>query len=184
MSRYLAWSRSEHREATRVGLTLLAGPVFLGLLPILVAGIGPRLDRRLRLPRLRTRSVGRVVGGPLAVAGFSLGVWSVVVQLGRGRGTPLPVMPTQELLTDGPFRYCRNPMTLGTILAYGGLALAARTTAGLAIVLLLATSLLVYLKRLEEGELAERFGDAYLAYRRETPFIVPRLSSRSHRDEP
>ncbi len=183
MSRYLAWTRSAHSEATRVGLTLLAGPAFLGLLPILIAGMGPRLDRRLKLPRPRTGSVGRLVGGPLAVAGFSLGIWSVVVQVDRGRGTPLPVMPTQELLTDGPFRYCRNPMTLGTVLAYLGLALAARTTAGLAIVLSVATSLLVYLKRLEEGELAERFGEPYLAYRRETPFIVPRLWRGSHRDE-
>ena len=129
-----------------------------------------------------------VLGGLLAVLGFSLGFWSVNTQLTRGRGTPLPVMPTQELLTDGPFRYCRNPMTLGAILAYLGIALAARTIAGTAVVLALATSLLVYLKRLEEGELAERFGEAYLAYRRATPFIVPRLPglrlSRTRRAQP
>ena len=90
----------------------------------------------------------------------------------------MPVLPTQELLTDGPYRYCRNPMTLGAILAYAGLAMAARTTAGTALVLALAATLLTYLKRLEEGELAERFGEAYVAYRRETPFIIPRLPSR------
>ena len=96
-------------------------------------------------------------------------------QLSRGRGTPLPVMPTQELLTEGPFGYCRNPMTLGTILAYLGMAVAVGTTAGTALVLSLAASLLAYLNRLEEGELAERFGEPYLAYKRETPFIIPRL---------
>ena len=68
-------------------------------------------------------------------------------------------MPTQVLLTDGPFRYCRNPMTLGTILAYLGMAVAVGTKAGTVLVLSLAASLLVYLKRLEEGELAERFGE-------------------------
>ena len=66
-------------------------------------------------------------------------------------------------------------MTLGTILAYLGMAIAARTTAGTLMVLSLAASLLLYLRRLEEGELAERFGEAYLAYKRETPFIIPRL---------
>ena len=90
----------------------------------------------------------------------------------------MPVMPTQELLTEGPFRWCRNPMTLGTILAYLGIAVAARTVAGTVLVLSLAASLLVYLKRFEERELAERFGDAYLAYKRETPFIIPRLPRR------
>ena len=114
----------------------------------------------------------------MTVLGFSLGFRSVDAQLTRGRGTPLPVMPTQELLTDGPFRYCRNPMTLGAILAYLGIAVTARTPAGIAFVFSFATSLLVYLKRLEEAELAERFGEAYLAYTRETPFIIPRVPGR------
>lgn len=172
-SRYVTWARTEHSEATRIRTTALAGPVFLGVLPWLVAGVGPRLDRRLGLPPLGIGGANRVLGGLLTVLGFSLGFWSVVTQLTRGRGTPLPVMPTQELLTEGPFRYCRNPMTLGAILAYLGMAVAARTTAGMGFVLALAASLLVYLKRLEEGELAERFGAAYLAYKREAPFIIP-----------
>ena len=178
MSSYARWAQREHSDATRIAITLLAGPVFLGLLPFLVAGVGPRLDRRLGLRSLRIGGVHRVVGGLLTVLGFSLGLWSVITQLDRGRGTPLPVMPTQELLTEGPFRYCRNPMTLGTILAYLGVAVAARTIAGTALVLSLAASLLVYLKRLEEAELTERFGDAYLAYKREVPFIIPRLARR------
>jgi protein-S-isoprenylcysteine O-methyltransferase Ste14 len=35
--------------------------------------------------------------------------------------------------------------------------------------------LILYLKRIEEKELAERFGDAYLAHKREVPFIIPKL---------
>lgn len=68
-------------------------------------------------------------------------------------------------------------MTLGAILAYLGIAVAARTVAGTVLVLSFAASLLVYLKRFEEGELAERFGDDYLAYKRRTPFIIPRLAA-------
>ena len=178
MSRYSKWAQRERSEATRIAITLLVGPIFLGLLPFLVAGVGPRLDRRLGLRHLRIRRASRIVGGLLTVLGFSLGFWSIITQLTRGRGTPLPVMPTQELLTEGPFRYCRNPMTLGTILAYLGMAIAVGTIAGTALVLSLAASLLVYLKRLEERELAERFGEAYLAYRRQVPFIIPRPPRR------
>jgi len=178
MSRYTKWAQREHSEARRIAITLLAGPVFLGLLPFLVAGVGPRLDRRLGLPSLKIGRVNRVLGGLLMVLGFSLGFWSVITQLDRGRGTPLPVMPTQELLTEGPFRYCRNPMTLGTILAYLGIGVGVGTIAGTVLVLGLAGSLLTYLKRFEEGELAERFGEAYLAYKREVPFIIPRPSQR------
>ncbi len=178
MSRYARWAEREHGESARIAVMLPLGPVFLALLPAFVAGVGRRLDRRLGLRPLRIGIPGRVVGGLLTAAGFSLGWWSVYTQLDRGRGTPLPMMPTRRLLTDGPFRYCRNPMTLGTILAYLGIAVAARTTAGIGLVLSLCAGLLVYLKRLEEPELAERFGEAYAAYRRTTPFLVPRLPGR------
>jgi protein-S-isoprenylcysteine O-methyltransferase Ste14 len=173
------WAQTEYGETTRiVTLAVVGGPVFLGLIPILVAGVGAALDRRLGLPTLAIGGQNRTLGALLAVGGFSVGFWSVYTQLTRGRGTPLPLMPTQELLTEGPFRYCRNPMTLGAILAYLGIAIAARTTAGTGLVLSLAAALLLYLKRIEEGELAERFGETYLAYRRETPFIIPRPPGR------
>ncbi len=176
MSRYLQWSRREHPSPTRLAVVFMLGPVFLGLLPALVAGAGARLDRTLGRQPIRAGAAARIIGGLLAVGGFTLGIWSVQAQLDRGRGTPLPMLPTQELLTDGPFRYCRNPMTLGAILAYLGIAVAARTTAGVAFVLAFGACLLAYLKRLEEPELAERFGDSYLRYKRATPFILPRLT--------
>lgn len=158
-------------------------PVFLGLLPALIGVAGRRIDREAGLPPLRVGTGGRLLGAAVATAGFSLGLLSVGTQLDQGRGTPLPMLPTQELLTSGPFRYCRNPMTAGAIAAYLGIALMARTASGATMVLALAAALLAYLKLLEERELADRFGDAYLAYRRSTPFIVPRLPGRERRRE-
>jgi protein-S-isoprenylcysteine O-methyltransferase Ste14 len=37
-----------------------------------------------------------------------------------GQGTPAPMMPTRRLLVTGPYHLCRNPMVLGTIIAYLG----------------------------------------------------------------
>lgn len=179
MSRFVRWSRTEHREPTRIAAMIVVAPVFLGLLPALVGVVGRRIDRGVGLPPLRIGMAGRMLGAVLTAVGFSLGFWAVGTQLDRGRGTPLPMMPTQELLTDGPFRYCRNPMTLGAISAYLGIALMARTASGATIVLSLAAALLAYLKLLEERELADRFGEAYLAYQRSTPFIVPRSRGAS-----
>jgi protein-S-isoprenylcysteine O-methyltransferase Ste14 len=84
------------------------------------------------------------------------------------------MMPTQELIISGPFRYCRNPMTLGTILAYLGLSIAAATVVGVALALILGALLITYLKKVEEKELTERFGQQYLDYKQNVPFIVPR----------
>jgi protein-S-isoprenylcysteine O-methyltransferase Ste14 len=67
-------------------------------------------------------------------------------------------------------------MTLGTILAYLGMAVAVGTIGGAVFVVVLAASLLAYLKGREEAELAERFGEPYLAYKRAVPFVIPRLA--------
>lgn len=42
-----------------------------------------------------------------------------------------------------------------------------------------AALLLLYLKRVEEKELAERFGEEYVAYRREVPFLIPKRPRRN-----
>jgi protein-S-isoprenylcysteine O-methyltransferase Ste14 len=175
MSRFAKWAQTEHPAGKRIAVTLLAGLLFVILIPYVLLVTCPRLDRLLGLPGFPAGPANIIVGGVLAVLGYSLGLWSIAVQLTKGRGTPLPVMPTQGLLTTGPFRYCRSPMSFGTILAYLGLAVAAGTIVGIALVVVLAALLILYLKRIEEGELAERFGDAYRTTKREVPFIIPAI---------
>jgi len=178
MSRYVKWAKKEHPEGKRIAATLLAGLVVVILVPYIAIKTGPALDQVLGIPSFRIGMVNYLLGGVLLVAGLSLGVWSVYAQLTRGRGTPLPMLPTQELLITGPFQYCRNPMTLGTILAYTGIGVMAGSVMGLVLMACFIGLLLLYLKRMEERELAERFGEAYLAYKREVPFIIPRLPRR------
>ena len=178
MSRYLKWAQREHSFGRRVAATLPAGVLFLLVLPFVVVRVGPSLDRQLGLPSFNVGTLNILLGGLLVLVGLVWGLWSILVQFTRGRGTPLPMLPTQELLTKGPFRYCRNPMTLGTILAYLGFGVAAGTIAGIVLVACFAALLVLYLKRFEEKELAERFGQAYLAYRAQVPFIIPRPPRR------
>ena len=178
MSRYVKWAQKEHGGGTYIVAMLLAGVVFLILLPWVIIRVGPYLDDLLGLPSIQFGAANYIIGGLLVVVGLFFGLWSNYLQLTRGRGTPLPVLPTQELLIQGPYRYCRNPMTFGTILAYLGLGVAAGTIAGILLVLVFGACLVLYLKRMEEGELAERFGEAYLQYKREVPFIIPRPPKR------
>jgi len=175
MSQYKKWAQKEHSFAKRIIALLPAGVLFLLILPYLFLVICPSLDERLGLDRIEPGAATIVIGGILMVVGFFFAFWSIMMQLTQGRGTPLPMMPTQGLITTGPFRYCRNPMTLGTILAYLGMTIAAATVVGVALVLALGSLLITYLKKVEDKELAERFGEQYLEYKERVPFIVPRI---------
>jgi protein-S-isoprenylcysteine O-methyltransferase Ste14 len=178
MQLFSEWAKREHSLARRIAVLLLAAVLFLYLLPLAVIRGGSSLDRAFGIPAFHLGVANYIVGGVLGVVGLFFAFWSIGDQVTRGRGTPLPMMPTQELLTRGPFRYCRNPMTLGTILAYSGLGIAAGTISGVGLVLCFGAFLVLYIKGIEEKELAERFGEAYLVYKRETPFLIPRLPKR------
>lgn len=178
MSRYYKLAQKEHSLGRRIAATLPAGVLFVILLPVMIIKAGPSLDRQLGFQTLELGAVNLILGGLLLIVGLFFGFWSNLIQFDRGRGTPLPLMPTQVLLMDGPYRYCRNPMTLGTILIYMGIAIAVGTAAGIGIVLCFGGILVIYLKRFEERELTERFGDAYLKYLKEVPFIIPRMPRR------
>jgi len=178
MSRFSKWAQAEHSPRARTIALVPAGAVFLVFLPYLFLVICPRLDQRLFTASPKPGIATLTIGGILTAVGMFFGLWSIQVQFTQGRGTPLPVMPTQGLLTTGPFRYCRNPMTLGTVLAYLGMSVGAATVIGVTLVLILAGLLVLYLKRVEEKELVERFGEEYLVYTREVPFIIPRIPRR------
>ena len=139
MSRYSKWAKKERSEAARIIALLPAGFLFLVLLPYILLVVSPSLDARLGLDRLDPSPATLIIGGILLAVGLVFAMWSIYTQFTLGRGTPLPVIPTRRLLTTGPFRYCRNPMTLGTILAYLGLSIAAATFVGILIVAALAS---------------------------------------------
>lgn len=157
-----------------------AGVLFLFLIPYLLVVQAPRLDPLLRFPHLFFGTVNIVVGVVLILAGGVFALWSIFSQFILADGTPLPMLPTKKLLVYGAFRYCRNPMTLGTILAYSGVAVVVGSLSSLIFVLLFFAALLCYLKFLEEKELADRFGQEYLEYKAATPFIIPRIIRKSH----
>lgn len=177
MSRYLEWAR--HRPSTRVlVLTLiLAGGVFLAGVPILIAVAADRMDQALGLPGFGSPAA-TIAGVLLVIGGGSLGLSSVLVQIRLGRGTPVPMAPTQRLVVSPPYTYCRNPMVLGTATAYFGVAVWLGSLSAITLVLVFASLLLVYAKALEEAELEARFGIEYLEYKRATPFLIPRFAKR------
>lgn len=109
------------------------------------------------------------------VAGIPWVIWAVFWQLWKGKGTPVPVVPTKEFLPSGPYRYCRNPMMLGFFLYLAGWASLFNRAGSWTAALVLLILLVLEIKLIEEKELAQRFGDTYKEYKKKTPFLIPKF---------
>lgn len=98
----------------------------------------------------------------LLILGISLRLWATAHIGGRKR---------RELVMTGPFRFSRNPLYLGTIIATAGLAFLLKrwTLAALAWALVVIWYRLMVAK--EEQDITKGFGQAYEEYRT----VVPRF---------
>lgn len=98
--------------------------------------------------------------------GFAIGLTLSGFQAMRNAHTNVdPRQPATTVVTEGPFRYTRNPLYLSLMLVYTGIAF---LTNALWVILLLPVLLLVMLygviKR-EERYLERKFGEQYLSYK-------------------
>ena len=175
---FIRQTRRAYSPAARLLALIPAAMLFVGALPLLLVILGRALDGRLGLPAVFWQPVNWIAGLLLLAIGVPLAMWTIIVQFSIGRGTPIPLMATQKLIIQPPYTLCRNPMALGTILAYLGVAVIIGSLAAAGLVMLSALALLLYIRRFEEMEMEERFGAEYVAYRQRTPFLIPRLTGK------
>lgn len=81
----------------------------------------------------------------------------------------------EDLVTDGLYAHCRNPMYLGNILMISGVAITSNSWWCVASVIPLFTFLYLAIIAAEQAYLERRFGDAFRAYCREVPALLPRF---------
>ena len=114
-----------------------------------------------------TSVVARVAGAVLIVAG--LGIGTQASRAFKRAGTPVvPFERSTALVTDGLFRYTRNPMYLGMVLVLVGVALLLGSLGAWLPIPAFVAIIHVNFIAGEERFLAELFGDEYLAYKRTT----------------
>lgn len=106
----------------------------------------------------------------VAIAGLSLSIWSIVYMKRVGKGNPFDAMGhevaprTKHLMTDGPYKFSRNPMLSGTYLYYIGVLIALWNLWAL-VVFVVVASLMTLQVRSEEKRLEADFGQEYLDYK-------------------
>ena len=127
----------------------------------------------LNISRLSSLIISRSIFFLSAVVGLP-----GIAGLASRRVGPLRLM-TEKFVKKGIRRYLRNPMSLG-----GYLFLVAYSIRFPSTYLLFATLIglipahIFYLKTYEEKELELKFGEEYRKYKKETPFLLPKIKRR------
>ena len=105
------------------------------------------------------------------VLGLGVAVFALLDPPAMGRfrraGTQLPPFrPTSAIVTDGPFRFTRNPMYLGMTALYIGLAVGFDLIWALTVLPWVVIVIDRYVITREERYLEAKFGEEYLGYKR------------------
>ncbi|MEQ8395366.1 isoprenylcysteine carboxylmethyltransferase family protein [Thalassobaculum sp.] len=134
--------------------------------PFLYAGalvVGAGLDRLIPLPVLAP-GTGFVPGVVLIGLGLALAFWCF--GLFRRAGTNVPThKPVTAVVTDGPYRFSRNPIYVALTALSVGVALWVNSAWMLGMLLPTFVIMNIGVIDREEAYLAAKFGDTYLSYK-------------------
>ncbi len=107
------------------------------------------------------------VGGMVFAFGALVAGWGLAT-FHRAGTTTVPGRASARLVDWGPYRFSRNPMYVGLVLAYAGEALLLRQAWPLAFLPLVVAYVNGVVIPVEEAKLTEVFGDEYQRYRART----------------
>jgi steroid 5-alpha reductase family enzyme len=146
---------------------------------IVVPGtVGVYIPYRLRGPGPHAVPAFGWPGIELLAAGVAVYLWCAWDFATFGRGTPLPLDPPRQLVARGLYRFVRNPMYVGVLLAVFGQALWFGTAAtlwyGVAVALFFHLFVVIY----EEPTLRREFGESYAQYLKTVPRWIPKPAAK------
>ena len=151
---------TDHAEVTVMPPLLFLGALALGSVLSLVVPIGPGPGS--------ANALALTVGLTFVAIGFALVALSVR-NFRRAGTSVVPTEPATTLVVTGPYRFTRNPIYVGFVLAYFGFAIVLTSMW----VLLLLIPVLGILQRgvvaREEDYLERQFGEAYRKYKARVP---------------
>lgn len=127
---------------------LIAGLIVSALFPIDLLPIAPRIS----------------IGGLLVSIGLFIAA-SAIRLMTRARTPVDPFEPTSAIVSEGPYRFSRNPIYLALALAYLGIAIALNAVWAIAwwpIMLIVLTQVVIVR---EEKYLEGKFGAVYTQYK-------------------
>ncbi len=166
---------SQRSQPSREGATKISGiggrlvALTFVIATTVVAILTPRV---FPAAAIRPGAVAFAAGMVVLLAGLVLRGWSFKT-LGQYFTHTVMVSSDQPVIATGPYRVLRHPSYAGLILAALGVGLASANWAGLAGLMLLSITALLWRIRIEESALTATLGDRYRAYAAQHKRLVP-----------
>ncbi|HEX4084555.1 MAG TPA: isoprenylcysteine carboxylmethyltransferase family protein [Chthoniobacteraceae bacterium] len=120
------------------------------------------------------------LGAGWAVALFSFYIRrQAIAALGRFWSLHVEIRETHQLVREGPFRFVRHPAYSSMILEILSIALLLQSWFTALVVYACFLPTLLARIRIEEKALIDKFGDAYVQFKKTTPALIPWVGPRS-----
>jgi protein-S-isoprenylcysteine O-methyltransferase Ste14 len=177
MDFFLGFTQKSYSTSYKI-LSLIPGTiVFLLVSPLFLFYFSRSLSSFIPISWPRTFEITiTAIALFLAITLMSWGMLSLWI---HGKGTPAPIAPTKDIVTTGAYKYCRNPIELGTGLYFLALGTFLDTlTTGIFCMILGMMLGYGYIKIIEERELKLRFGKKYEEYLASSPLFLPNFFSQ------
>ena len=146
------------RSRDHAGVRVPPPLIFLGLVVL-----GPLIDRFLGIGSLHiAQPVRSILVISLVASGLAI-VLAAIRTFARAGTRVEPWAPSSAIVSDGIYRFTRNPMYVGMALVMLGLALIIASPASIVMVGLASLIIDLFVIRREEAYLEAKFGDEYRA---------------------
>lgn len=99
--------------------------------------------------------------------------WVAVYTLGDYFRVKVSLVKNQQLITKGVYKLVRHPSYTGLLMYYLGLGLIMHNLFALILLISIPFLVVIYRTRIEEKFLTIHFGSQYIAYKKQSYFIIP-----------
>lgn len=154
--------------------TLIAPIIFLTVVYYLTRVI----DKYFNLPKIPFNL--NLIAYPLIIIGIII-IFSVFyLFINFGEGTPIPKQftskfATKKLVTNGVFKYSRNPFAIGMLMTLVGFGFYIKSYFMIIFTIIVFIGGYLFIVYVEEPDMEQRFGLQYLEYKKRVPRWIFKL---------
>jgi protein-S-isoprenylcysteine O-methyltransferase Ste14 len=116
-------------------------------------------------------TAAKVIGVVITFLGLGFAVWARV-HLGKYWSGNVTIKVEHKLIRTGPYKWVRNPIYTGIIIAVVGSVIADGQILALLSIVCIVIGFLIKI-RMEEKFLLEEFGEAFIQYKKEVKSLIP-----------